>query len=457
LIRLSKMGPKKDPMAPILVHEDVFLRGRKFIELKIVPPPAKGELTQQELCIAPSFHSLPEVKPAVQFYLQQSCVKLTDDKRIEPSRIGRASSDINLAPRPRKEVTENMKMYKGQVKQAEKRSAQFLKQLEKSEAKQSKREAQIEKIDVLETAMNDELKEARTYSEKQELFVAKYMNGSKFGEKCPRKNVWLVAEATNLTSQYVANIIDEFTKFIQTCIEDNCQSFNVAVFGTEGTWLQWCPSFQPPSDPKKGAADSIKWLNKQLTAKLCGANEYPPDWVQMFEKCFEEGRSNPKLEPSTIFVACSKPPDDKDSVFAVMEGKGVPIQALAFDEEMENDEECKAFFADLCGPKGGMLVDTSCRDLLYVDKLLSNVKTKKKQLEKLQNQLAKMDDLTDVVKENKELLAQQICLENLIRNEFEVCEKDLLNADLQRDMDGNLVLPDSVQSSMAKLGKKVTC
>lgn len=68
-----------------------------------------------------------------------------------------------------------------------------------------------------------------------------------------------------------------------------------------------------------------------------------------------------------------------------------------------------------------------------------------------------MDDLTDVVKENKELLAQQICLENLIRNEFEVCEKDLLNADLQRDMDGNLVLPDSVQSSMAKLGKKVTC
>ena len=30
-----------------------------------------------------------------------------------------------------------------------------------------------------------------------------------------------------------------------------------------------------------------------------------------------------------------------------------------------------------------MLVDTSCRDLLYVDKLLSNVKTKKKQLEKL--------------------------------------------------------------------------
>ena len=51
--------------------------------------------------------------------------------------------------------------------------------------------------------MNDELKEARTYSEKQELFVAKYMNGSKFGEKCPRKNVWLVAEATNLVPAYM--------------------------------------------------------------------------------------------------------------------------------------------------------------------------------------------------------------------------------------------------------------
>ncbi|CAD7942718.1 unnamed protein product [Amoebophrya sp. A120] len=451
------MGPKKDPMAPILVHEDVFLRGRKFIELKIVPPPAKGELTEQELCISPSFHSLPELKPAVQFYMQQSCLKLTDDKRVEPSRVGRTSSDINLAPRPRKECVENFKMFKTQVKQAEKRSAQFLKQLEKSEAKQAKRMAQIEKIDTLEKAMNDELKEARTYSERQELFVPKYMNGSKFGEKCPRKNVWIVAEATALTGPFVANIIDEITKFIQTCVEENCQCFNLAVFGAEGTWMQWCPTFQSPQDPKKGAADSIKWINKQFTAKVCGANDFPPDWVQMFEKCFEEGRANPKLEPSTIFVACSRPPEDKEAVFAAMEGKGVPIQALAFDEAMEDDAECKRFFADLCGDKGGMLVDTSCRDLLYVDKLLNNVKTKKKQLEKLQNQLLKMEDLTDVVQANKELLAQQICLENLVKNEFEVSEKDLLNADLQRDMDGNLVLPESVQSSMTKLGKKVTC
>ncbi|CAD7926461.1 unnamed protein product [Amoebophrya sp. A25] len=334
---------------------------------------------------------------------------------------------------------------------------QFLKQLEKSEAKQAKRQAQIEKIDALETAMSDELKEARMYSEKQELFVPKYVNGSKFGEKCPKKNVWIVAEATSLTAPYIANIIDEITKFVQTCIEENCSAFNVALFGTDGCWLQWCPTFQSPQDPKKGAADSLKWVNKQLTTKLCAQSEYPPDWVQMFEKCFEEGRANPKLEPSTIYLACSKPPENTDAVFEVMQGKGVPIQALAFSEDMENDTDCKQFFAELCGPKGGLLVDTSCRDLLYVDKLLNNVKAKKKQLEKFQNQLAKMDDLSEVVKENKDLLAQQICLENLVRSEFEVAEQDMLNPDIQKDMDGNLVLPDSVQASMKELGKKVTC
>jgi hypothetical protein len=30
-------------MAPILVHEDVYVRGRKFLEAKIAPAPPKGE------------------------------------------------------------------------------------------------------------------------------------------------------------------------------------------------------------------------------------------------------------------------------------------------------------------------------------------------------------------------------------------------------------------------------
>ena len=76
---------KKDPMAPILVHEDVFLRGKKLFDAKIVVPPGKGELTQQELCLPPSAHSDPQLKPAVQYYLQGGIVRLTDSKHIEPS------------------------------------------------------------------------------------------------------------------------------------------------------------------------------------------------------------------------------------------------------------------------------------------------------------------------------------------------------------------------------------
>lgn len=83
-------------MAPILVHEDVFLRGKKMFEQKIVVPPGKGELTAQELCIAPSAHTDPQLKPAIQYYSQGAIVRLSDPKGLEPSR--RLCSSNPLGP-----------------------------------------------------------------------------------------------------------------------------------------------------------------------------------------------------------------------------------------------------------------------------------------------------------------------------------------------------------------------
>lgn len=449
------MPPKKAVSnGPILVHEDVFLRGRKFIEAKIAPAPPKGELTLQELCIPPIFHTLPELKSCVQFWSQQALVRLQDPKTVEPSRLSRTQSDKNLAPRPRKEMIEVTKYYAKQVKAAEKRTVQFLKQLEKTETKQQKRELQIQKVQDMEKSMGDELMECRKYAKRYELFEPKYMNHSKFGEKCPKKNVWIVAEASDLMSPFLGNVIEEIVKLVQTSLEENCNCFNLGIFGSD-SWLQWCPTYQNPKDPKKGAADSLKWLNKNLTVKTCAGNAWPPKWVQMFESCFLEGMANPKMEPSCVFVACSKPPDDKTAVYDVMQGKGVPIQTIAFDDSMEEDEECKKFFETLAGPKGGMLVDTSMRDLQKVDKMLTSVKTKKKQVEKLQAQLAKMEDCSGLVAEHKKLLVEQISMEALIRNDLAVAEADVKGGDLQRDPDGNVVLPDSVVESMKEMGKKL--
>ena len=44
------------------------------------------------------------------------------------------------------------------------------------------------------------------------------------------------------------------------------------------------------------------------------------------------------------------------------------IQVISFSEECENNEEVAAFFKEICGLKGGFMVDTSQRDLDKVRK-----------------------------------------------------------------------------------------
>lgn len=179
--------------------------------------------------------------------------------------------------------------------------------------------------------------------------------------------------------------------------------------------------------------------------------------MQLIEKCFAEGFTNPKLAPSAIYVACSRPPPEEKGIKEAMQDKTCPIYALAFDEELEGNEDAKKFFESLFGEKSTFEVDTSQRDLNFVDKCLTEIKAKRKNLDKLNNQLAKMEDLTEVVNEHQKLLAHQISLENFLRNEVEVCDSDSKNEDLQRDTRGNLVLPDKVVESMKDMGKKVQC
>jgi len=107
--------------------------------------------------------------------------------------------------------------------------------------------------------------------------------------------------------------------------------------------------------------------------------------------------------------------------------------------------------------QGSIAVDTSQRDLAYVDKGLTELKGKRKQAEKLNNQLSKMEDLSESVVEQQKLLGHQISLESFLKSETEICEADGKNEDLQRDTRGNLVLPDAVNQAMRDLGRKVMC
>lgn len=85
------MGPKskkKDPNAPTLLPEDTYLRAKKLIELtKGQMKQPKGELTQEEWCIPPGFHSTPELKETIKFWQKCAIVQHTERGMKVPSRM----------------------------------------------------------------------------------------------------------------------------------------------------------------------------------------------------------------------------------------------------------------------------------------------------------------------------------------------------------------------------------
>merc|ERR1711920_122249 len=260
--------------------------------------------------------------------------------------------------------------------------------------------------------------------------------GTKFGEAAPRKNALIVIEASDKQQAFIDETKDEVTKLLNGAInEGECETFNIATFSTSGV-NQWSPQFQAKTDPKKGLADALKWLNKSFSAKTCASQPYPPDWISMLRKFTGEGAQT----PWRIYIACSKSPErmHTDVVNVVKELRetlgepaknqpSLPLHIIAFDPAIVNDQEEKEFFDEIVGPRGSFLIDTSAEDLVALDKMLKAVQVKKKQLDKLNKKLDKMEDLSEKVAEDRELLKTQIALNSMITNEMEIVDWSMKN------------------------------
>merc|ERR1711972_1206119 len=99
-------------------------------------------------------------------------------------------------------------------KQATKRTGQFLKNLEKKEGKETKREGLNKQYDDTEDMMNKELKHARDFANAQGLFDKKYMIGSKLGDAAPKQRALIVVECSDRLSQWVDEAKEEVRKLL---------------------------------------------------------------------------------------------------------------------------------------------------------------------------------------------------------------------------------------------------
>jgi len=328
------------------------------------------------------------------------------------------------------------KYMKSMVKQSTKRTGQFLKQLEKKEGKELKRQTLLKQISDVEQQMNDELRQSRKFTEKQALFDKKYMIGSKLGDQAPRKNALILIECSEKQAAWIEETKDEVSKLLAQVInEGECESLNLATFSVSNQAM-WCPTFQPKTDPKKGMADAEKWLKKTLAPKTFTSQPHPPDFVAMLTKFTGEGTTL----PWRIYLCCSKSPGAANNeVLAKIKelrettpapGKNepiLPINIVAFDPGIVGDDEEKAFFEELAGPEGSIMIDTSQEDLLALDKMLKAVAAKKKQLDKFRKKLDKMEDLAERCSEDRALLQMQIALQRMLEEDRDIVDWAMKN------------------------------
>eukprot|EP00425_Heterocapsa_triquetra_P023801 CAMPEP_0195108794 /NCGR_PEP_ID=MMETSP0448-20130528/86710_1 /TAXON_ID=66468 /ORGANISM="Heterocapsa triquestra, Strain CCMP 448" /LENGTH=420 /DNA_ID=CAMNT_0040145363 /DNA_START=30 /DNA_END=1289 /DNA_ORIENTATION=- len=416
-------GKKKDPNAPLDIPEDTFVRGMKLRDLKVAMKQPKGEFTSEEWCIPPIFHKEPEFKNVIHYFTQCGIVSYNEHDLKVPTRL-KWVEDEGKAPRkphPRKEIQDMFKYFKGQVKQATKRTGQFLKQLEKKEGKEVKRQTLLAQIGELDSQMNEDLRNSRGFADVQLLFDKRYMIGTKLGDKAPRKNALIAVELSDKQAVWVDETKDEITKLLNGVInESECDTFNLCLFSGSAQQV-WCPQFQSKADPKKGLADALKWLNKNFSPKTCGASSFPPDWDSMIKKFTGEGAT----PPWRMYVCCSRAPEDKgvkDEVLSLRESMDpparnepiLPINIVAFDPYVVDNEEEKAFFDELAGPDGSYMSDTSQQDLQNLDKMLKNVGANKKKLDKMSKKLEKMEDLSERVAEDRALFQTQMALQRML-------------------------------------------
>lgn len=146
------------------------------------------------------------------------------------------------------------------------------------------------------------------------------------------------------------------------------------------------------------------------------------------------------MMPWRIFICCSRAPENgKQEIIDLVTdlratsdspAKGeptLPINIVSFDPNIVGDDQEKDFFEAVAGPDGSFLIDTSAEDLVALDKMLKAVQVKKKQLDKLNKKLDKMEDLSEKVAEDRELLQMQIALNTMITNEMEICDWAMKN------------------------------
>merc|ERR1712151_52408 len=105
----------------------------------------------------------------------------------------------------------------------------------------------------------------------------------------------------------------------------------------------------------------------------------------------------------------------------------LPLHIIAFDPAIVNDQEEKEFFDEIVGPSGSFLIDTSAEDLVALDKMLKAVGVKKKQLDKLNKKLDKMEDLSERVNEDRSLFQMQQALQAMLASDLELLDWALKN------------------------------
>jgi len=299
--------------------------------------------------------------------------------------------------------------------------------------------ALIRQIHELDGAMNEELRSSRRFVEKQELFNKKYMVGSKLfdaeNQKAPEKNALIVCEISDKQGAWVDEMKDEVVKLLNEVIANDTETLNVATVTASGV-STWCAQFQSKSDSKKGLPDAMKWVNKNVSAKVCSGGAHPPDYVGMLHKFTGEGQ----MVPSRIFLCCSRSPEGatapvvelidelREQLAPPSKGEPVlPVNIVAFDPTIVGDSEQEVFFQRLAGPHGSFMIDTSAEDLKALDLMLKSVQVKKKQLDKLHKKLDKLEDFSERCTEDRKLLQVQIALQHMLQNDLDLCDWALKN------------------------------
>jgi len=135
--------------------------------------------------------------------------------------------------------------------------------------------------------------------------------------------------------------------------------------------------------------------------------------------------------PSSIYLAATKVPShDRNPLNRInnvraLKGIGLPVTCVSYEPEVEGDFTQEEFFKEFVGAEGKFEVDSSKAGMEMVDKTLADVKKKRKQFDKFNKKLDKMEDMSEKLSDFKGLLYQQISVENLVRNDWMLHEKAL--------------------------------